>query len=80
MQVVYMGESAYWVNYDVDVPLFLPLYGAARVSDMRRFAFAAQKNPATRIQVQLKSSIKDISSIMNVEIKANMDHQMILGL
>jgi len=24
---LYFGETAYWVNYDVDVPLFLPLYG-----------------------------------------------------
>jgi len=24
---LYFGETAYWVNYDVDVPLFLPIYG-----------------------------------------------------
>lgn len=29
---------SYWVNYDVDVPLFLPLYADRRLYDMRKIA------------------------------------------
>ena len=36
--VVYYGETAYWVNVDVDVPLFLPVYGQRRQHDLRRIA------------------------------------------
>eukprot|EP01034_Spumella_vulgaris_P031088 gene31088-38420_t len=36
--VVFYGETAYWVNYDVDVPLFLPLYAQRRLHDLRRIA------------------------------------------
>ena len=32
---VYYPESAYWVSFDVDVPLFLPLYGERRLSDLQ---------------------------------------------
>eukprot|EP01116_Phalansterium_solitarium_P001116 TRINITY_DN1089_c0_g1_i1.p1 TRINITY_DN1089_c0_g1~~TRINITY_DN1089_c0_g1_i1.p1 ORF type:complete len:794 (-),score=338.41 TRINITY_DN1089_c0_g1_i1:273-2654(-) len=37
-EVIFHGETAYWVNYDIDVPLFLPLYGLARLRDMRTIA------------------------------------------
>jgi hypothetical protein len=37
-RVVYYPESAYWVSFDVDVPLFLPLYAERRVHDLRLFA------------------------------------------
>jgi hypothetical protein len=36
--VVYYPETAYWVSFDVDVPLFLPLYGERRLHDLRVFA------------------------------------------
>lgn len=36
--VVMYGETAYWVNVDVDVPLFLPIYGQRRLHDLRRLA------------------------------------------
>jgi hypothetical protein len=36
--VLYYGETAYWVNVDVDVPLFLPLSGQRRLSDLRQTA------------------------------------------
>ncbi|KAG5189441.1 hypothetical protein JKP88DRAFT_301763, partial [Tribonema minus] len=36
--VVYYGETAYWVSVDVDVPLFLPLYGERRLHDLRLIA------------------------------------------
>jgi hypothetical protein len=36
--VVYYPESAYWVSFDVDVPLFLPLYADRRLSDLRVLA------------------------------------------
>eukprot|EP01117_Protostelium_nocturnum_P012065 TRINITY_DN4419_c0_g1_i4.p1 TRINITY_DN4419_c0_g1~~TRINITY_DN4419_c0_g1_i4.p1 ORF type:complete len:796 (+),score=205.82 TRINITY_DN4419_c0_g1_i4:57-2444(+) len=37
-KVVYYGETAYWVNYDIDVPLFLPIYARSRLFDMRKIA------------------------------------------
>ena len=37
-QVIYYGETAYWVSVDVDVPLFLPLYGERRLHDLRLIA------------------------------------------
>ena len=36
--VVYHPESAYWVNYDIDLPLFLPVYAFNRVKDLRYIA------------------------------------------
>jgi hypothetical protein len=34
--VLFYGETAYWVNFDIDVPLFLgPLYADRRVHDLR---------------------------------------------
>jgi hypothetical protein len=36
--VLYYAETAYWVNVDVDVPLFLPLSGQRRLYDLRRTA------------------------------------------
>jgi hypothetical protein len=38
--VVYYPETAYWVSFDIDVPLFLPLYGERRVHDLRLLASA----------------------------------------
>jgi hypothetical protein len=37
-EVVWHPESAYWVNFDIDVPLFLPIYGDRRVHDLRLLA------------------------------------------
>jgi hypothetical protein len=36
--LVYYPETAYWVSFDVDVPLFLPLYADRRLSDLRMIA------------------------------------------
>lgn len=36
--VLYYAETAYWVNVDVDVPIFLPLSGQRRLYDLRRTA------------------------------------------
>jgi hypothetical protein len=33
--VQWYPETAYWVSFDVDVPLFLPLYAERRVADLR---------------------------------------------
>ena len=33
--VVWHPETNYWVNVDVDVPLFLPVYGERRLHDVR---------------------------------------------
>eukprot|EP01113_Clastostelium_recurvatum_P042979 TRINITY_DN7036_c0_g1_i7.p1 TRINITY_DN7036_c0_g1~~TRINITY_DN7036_c0_g1_i7.p1 ORF type:complete len:752 (-),score=122.33 TRINITY_DN7036_c0_g1_i7:305-2290(-) len=32
---IYYGESTYWVNYDIDLPLFLPVYADSRLYDLR---------------------------------------------
>lgn len=34
--MIFYPETSYWVNVDVDVPLFLPLYGQRRQQDLRR--------------------------------------------
>lgn len=36
--VLFYPETAYWVSYDVDVPLFLPAYPYRRVEDLRLIA------------------------------------------
>jgi len=35
-KTLWFGETAYWVNYDIDVPLFLPLYGYRALYDARK--------------------------------------------
>eukprot|EP01035_Chromulina_nebulosa_P017511 gene17511-23072_t len=50
--VVYYGETAYWVNVDIDVPLFLPLYGQRRLYDLRRIAYK-EIHEGFRIQGQM---------------------------
>ncbi|MEM6789290.1 MAG: hypothetical protein AAF715_17345 [Myxococcota bacterium] len=35
---VWYPETAYWVSFDVDVPLFLPVYGHRRFHDLRLLA------------------------------------------
>lgn len=37
-EVLYYPETAYWVNFDIDVPLFLPIYAANRLRDLRLIA------------------------------------------
>eukprot|EP01121_Diplochlamys_sp_Union-15-3_P022376 TRINITY_DN9498_c0_g1_i1.p1 TRINITY_DN9498_c0_g1~~TRINITY_DN9498_c0_g1_i1.p1 ORF type:complete len:638 (+),score=91.30 TRINITY_DN9498_c0_g1_i1:287-1915(+) len=37
-EVIFHGETGYWVNYDIDVPLFLPIYASARLNDLRILA------------------------------------------
>lgn len=37
-EVLYYPETAYWVNFDIDVPLFLPIYAASRLRDLRLIA------------------------------------------
>lgn len=37
-ETVWHPETAYWVSFDIDVPLFLPLYGERRVHDLRVLA------------------------------------------
>lgn len=35
---IWYPETAYWVSYDIDLPLFLPLYAERRVHDLRLLA------------------------------------------
>ena len=37
-EVVWHPETAYWVSFDIDVPLFLPLYAERRYHDLRLLA------------------------------------------
>ncbi len=37
-RVLYYPETAYWVTFDVDVPLYLPHYAFARWNDLNRLA------------------------------------------
>lgn len=37
-KVVWYPETSYWVSYDVDVPLFLPIYAERRLYDLRLIA------------------------------------------
>lgn len=37
-EVVWHPETAYWVGYDVNVPLYLPVYAERRVHDLRLIA------------------------------------------
>jgi len=51
-EVVFHGESAYWVNYDINVPLFLPpIYGNNRIADMRA-VYSATKARSKQAQGQ----------------------------
>ena len=38
-EVVFHPETNYWVNVDIDVPLFIPLAGERRLHDLRGIAF-----------------------------------------
>lgn len=46
--VLYYGETGYWVNVDIDVPLFLPLSGQRRLSDLR---YTARKEHAGKFKI-----------------------------
>ncbi len=37
-EVIWHPETAYWISYDVNVPLFLPVYAQRRVHDLRLIA------------------------------------------
>ncbi len=37
-ETVWNPETAYWVSFDIDVPLFLPVYAQRRVRDLRLLA------------------------------------------
>jgi hypothetical protein len=41
-EVIWHPETAYWITYDIDVPLFLPVYAERRVSDLRIVAQTAK--------------------------------------
>jgi hypothetical protein len=46
-QVHYFPESAYWCSFDIDVPLFLPLYAQSRLHELARLkADLAERNLA----------------------------------
>lgn len=47
-EIIYFPETAYWVNYDINVPLFLPLYIDRRLYDLRLIA-QIEKNTGKKI-------------------------------
>ena len=50
---VFYGETAYWVNFDINVPLFLPLYGDRRIHDLRMMRGAEEENVAVSFDGQM---------------------------
>ena len=55
--VVWYPETAYWVSFDIDVPLFLPVYALNRYRDLWRIASAEEaglvgSGPGMRIDGQ----------------------------
>lgn len=50
--VIWYPETAYWVNYDINVPLFLPLYAERRLYDLRMIA-QEEERLQQRIQGQV---------------------------
>ena len=50
--VSYYGETAYWVNVDIDVPLLLPLTPQRRLRDLRKIA-RREKAEGFRMQGQI---------------------------
>ncbi|CAM9216828.1 unnamed protein product [Chrysoparadoxa australica] len=51
-EVIFYGESSYWVSVDIDVPLLLPVYGQRRLHDLRLLA-AEEKRNGIRISGQM---------------------------
>eukprot|EP00048_Salpingoeca_helianthica_P016700 m.233702 g.233702 ORF g.233702 m.233702 type:complete len:781 (-) comp19280_c0_seq1:100-2442(-) len=45
-ETIFHPETAYWVNYDIDVPLFLPVYAYSRVRDLRYIMREEQRRGA----------------------------------
>lgn len=41
-EVLFYPETAYWVSFDIDVPLFLPIYADSRLADIRHIAYKEQ--------------------------------------
>lgn len=59
-KILWYPETAYWVSFDVDVPLFLPVYAHRRIADLRQIALAEDrgelgvgKHKGSKIQGQL---------------------------
>lgn len=49
--VIWYPETAYWVSYDIDVPVFLPVYAQRRLHDLR--LLAQEKAGAAGIEGQV---------------------------
>ncbi len=56
-EVIFYPETSYWVSYDIDVPLFLPVYPYRRLHDLRLIA-----------QDELSGDMKRNSTRMNGQI------------
>ena len=55
------------MNYDIDVPLFLPLYGAARLNDLRALARIERgSNGTVRFQGQVLNVCVSCCVLLNV--------------
>src|SRR5690606_186035 len=51
--IIWFPETAYWVSYDIDVPLFLPVYGYRRVGDLRLLTALESSREIEPIEGQL---------------------------
>jgi len=52
--VVYYPETAYWVSFDIDVPLFLPLYADRRLADLQPRGCRAGRRASHRYREDLR--------------------------
>lgn len=52
-EVVWHPETAYWITFDIDVPLFLPIYAERRVSDLRSLLADERAGKAGKMDGQM---------------------------
>lgn len=81
--VVFYPETSYWVSVDIDVPLFLPLYGQRRQHDLRRIARKEIQSQQQQQQQQEQHSCctsgtidvdSDHSSCVNQDLACSNNH------
>ena len=73
---MFYPETSYWVSVDIDVPLFLPLYGQRRQHDLRRIAnkeIQSQKQREENQKSKCCSNLEtdDVESCLNTNSDAD---------
>jgi hypothetical protein len=52
-ETIWHPETAYWITYDIDVPLFLPVYAERRLDDLRILGFDEKAGKAAKMDGQM---------------------------